>query len=216
MRQLTGDPAVDRVPRWSPDGQWIVCFSTRSGPSELWKIRPDGSGLQQLTDEGGSYFAWSPDGSRIANFGDPARSTGFWIFDPRRAWRQQKPEHHAKPLGDAANRFFVNSWSPDGTRLVGEVQGKASGVLMYTLATDTYDQLTDFGEWPVWLPDGRHVLFVAGGKGFHLLDTRTRAVKRVYTVTRDVVGPPRLSRDAKAMYFSRRVTEADIWMATLK
>jgi len=174
MRQLTGDPAVDRVPRWSPDG------------------------------------------SRIATFGDPATSTGFWSFDPRGAWKQQKPAHHAKPLGDAANRFFVNSWSPDGTRLVGEVQGKAAGVLVYTLATGAYDQLTDFGEWPVWLPDGRHLLFVAGGRGFHLLDTRTRAVKRVYTVTRDVIGPPRLSRDAKAMYFSRRVTEADVWLATLK
>jgi Tol biopolymer transport system component len=216
MRQLTGDPAVDRVPRWSPDGQWIVCFSTRSGPSELWKIRPDGSGLQQLTEQGGSYFAWSPDGSRIANFGDPSTSTGFWIFDPGRPWKQQKPELVAKPLGDAANRFFVNSWSPDGTRIVGEVQGKAAGVLMYTLATRTYDLLTDFGEWPVWLPDGRHVLFVAGGKAFYVLDTRTRAVKRIYTVARDVIGPPRLSRDATAMYYSRRVTESDIWLATLK
>ena len=61
---------------------------------------------------------------------------------------------------------------------------------MYTLATGAYEQLTDFGEWPVFLPDGRRVLFVAGSKSFYLLDTRTRAVKRVYSVTRDVIGPP--------------------------
>jgi hypothetical protein len=35
-------------------------------------------------------------------------------------------------------------------------------------------------------------------------------------VARDVIGPPRLSRDGRRMFFSRRVTEADIWLLTLQ
>jgi hypothetical protein len=48
------------------------------------------------------------------------------------------------------------------------------------------------------------------------LDTRTKAARKVFTVARDVLGPPRLTRDGRALYFSRRVTEADVWMATLR
>jgi Tol biopolymer transport system component len=216
LRQITGDAAIDRVPRWSPDGQWIACFSTRSGKSELWKIRQDGSGLQQLTEQGASYLAWSPDGTRIATYGDPLTGTGVWVFDPARPWKQQEPELLPPALGDPSARFLVNSWSPDGTRLVGEVLGKTAGILMYSLASRKYDLLADFGEWPVWLPDSRRVLFVAGGNGFYLLDTRTKQVRKIQAVARDVIGPPRLTRDAKAMYYSRRVTESDIWLVTLK
>ena len=32
LRQLTSDPAVDRVPRWSPDRTWVAFFSDRGGP----------------------------------------------------------------------------------------------------------------------------------------------------------------------------------------
>ncbi len=120
-------------------------------------------------------------------------------------------------LGDPEERFFVNSWSRDGTRILGEVQGPVGGLLMYTVATRAFERLADFGEWPVFLPDDRHVLFVAGGKAFYVLDTKTKEPpKRVYSVTRDVLGPPRLARDGSAMYYSRRVTEADLWLVTLR
>jgi Tol biopolymer transport system component len=216
MRQITGDAAVDRVPRWSPDGQWIVCFSTRTGRSELWKMRPDGSGLLQLTGQGGSYLAWAPDGSRIATYGDPLASQGVWVFDPGRPWAQQKPELVRPVPGDPSARYFVNSWSPDGSRLVGELQGKTPGILTYSLASQTSELFPNSGEWPVWLPDSRHVLYVAGGKAFYILDTHTKQVQKIYSVERDVLGPPRLTRDARAMYYSRRVTESDIWLVTLK
>jgi hypothetical protein len=34
--------------------------------------------------------------------------------------------------------------------------------------------------------------------------------------TRDVLGPPRLTRDGREAYFSRRVTESDVWLVTLQ
>ncbi len=217
LRQLTSDSAVDRLPRWSPDGKWIVCFSNRSGPPELWKIRPDGSDLQQLTEDGAGYIAWSPDGSRIATVGvieKPAVGGAVWIFDPNRPWKQQTPEV-LPPLEPSSARFRVNSWSPDGEHLVGHVDVR-QGIMMYSLRSRKYERLTDFGEWPVWLPDSRRVLFVAGGKAFFIVDAQSKQVRKIFSVTRDIIGPPGLTRDGKTAYFSRRVTEADIWLVTLK
>ena len=218
MRQLTSDSATDRMPRWSPDGKWIACFSNRSGPLELWKIRPDGSDLQQLTEGGAGYIAWSADGSRIATVGaveEALVKRRGWIFDPNRPWKQQTPEV-LPPLDPPSVHFLVNSWSPDGERLAGHVDSATQGIMTYSLHSHKYEPLTDFGQWPVWLPDSRHVLFVAGGKALFIVDTRSRQVRKIFSVTRDVIGPPQLTRDGKTAYFSRRVTESDIWLLTLK
>jgi Tol biopolymer transport system component len=218
LRQLTSDSAIDRMPRWSPDGKWIVCFSSRSGRLELWKIRPDGSDLQQLTEGGAGYIAWSPDGSRMATVGaieEPLVNRRGWIFDPNRPWKQQTPEV-LPPLDPPSVRFLVNSWSLDGERLAGHADSAKQGIMIYSLRSRKYERLTDFGQWPVWLPDSRRVLFVAGGKAFFIVDTLSKQVRKMFSVTRDVIGPPQLTRDGKTAYFSRRVTEADIWLLTLK
>jgi len=55
-------------------------------------------------------------------------------------------------------------------------------------------------------------MFVAGGRDFFVVDTRSRKVEKVFSVQRDVIGPPQLTRDGRYAYFSRRVTEGDIWM----
>ena len=218
MRQLTSDSAIDRMPHWSPDGNWVACFSNRSGPVELWRVRPDGSDLQQITEGGAAYSAWAPDGSRIATVtrpeGSPSESRVI-IFDPNRPWKQQSPES-LPPLDPPSSRFLVNDWSPDGKKLVGAAEAPIGGVLTYSLESHQYERLTDFGEWPVWLPDSRRVLFVANGRNFYLVDSRSKQLHTIFSVPRDVIGPPRLTRDGRKAYFSRRVTESDIWLVTLE
>jgi hypothetical protein len=56
---------------------------------------------------------------------------------------------------------------------------------------------------------------VSGGKHFFVLDTRSKKVDRVFSIQHDVIGPPRLTRDGGEAYFTRRVTEGDIWLLTL-
>ena len=60
-RSETGNPntTVSQV-LWSPNGSELLFLS---GTAHL--VRPDGTGLRSLL-EGGSWAAWSPDGSRIA------------------------------------------------------------------------------------------------------------------------------------------------------
>ncbi|HZL68126.1 MAG TPA: protein kinase [Candidatus Limnocylindrales bacterium] len=218
MRQLTSDSAIDRMPRWSPDGNWVGFFSDRNGRLELWKIRPDGSDLQQLTEGGASYFAWAPDSSRIATVSEsdePRLKSRVFIFDPNRPWKQQSPELLPQ-LDPPSSRFLVNDWSQDGKGLVGVAEPPIGGVVRYSLESHKYERLTDFGEWPVWLPDSRRVLFVAHGKDFYLVDSSSKQVRKVFSVARDIIGPPQLTRDGKTAYFSRRVTESDIWLVTLE
>jgi TolB protein len=58
-------------PSWSPDGQKLAFWSNCCNPqnSEIWTVRPDGSGVQQLTFPGAEHdFApvYSPQGDKIA------------------------------------------------------------------------------------------------------------------------------------------------------
>jgi Tol biopolymer transport system component len=100
--------------------------------------------------------------------------------------------------------------------LAGMISSFDQGVVIYDFAYRTYEHVTDFGQWPVWLPDGRRLLFVSGGHGFYVVDRESRVVRKVLSVDRDVIGPPQLSRDGRWVYYTRSVTEADIWMLTLR
>ena len=212
-RQVNGDSANDRMPRWSPDGNRIAFFSNRGPRLQLWSIRSDGSELRQLTnaDSGLSYPVWSPDGAHMAG-SMQARS---YVFDPNRPWTAQVPVVLPAPE-TSPTPWYVNDWSPDGRWICGAYGGHDQGILTYEVRTHRFERLTDHGEWPVWLPDSRHVLFVSGGKAFYVVDRATKQVRKVFTVSSDVIGPPRLTRDGRHAYYTRRVTEADIWLTTLR
>ena len=211
LRQLTDGPAVDRVPRWSPDGQWIATFSDRTKQLQVWMIRADGSDLRQVTTEPSSIVAWSPDGRRMAVARQSIR--GSVIINPH-----DNPEGESKiTLKTPPDLpFLANSWSPDGRLLAGQTNFNTPGVLIYSIAAQRVERLTDFGEWPVWLPDSRRLLFVARGREFQIIDTHTKAIRQIWSSIRDTLGPPRLTRDGQTMFYQRRSTEADIWVATLR
>lgn len=62
-RELTGGAGSDQSPRWARDGRTLAFLSTRSGSSQVWRIRTDGGEPIRMTSvEGGvSQFFWTPD-----------------------------------------------------------------------------------------------------------------------------------------------------------
>jgi hypothetical protein len=47
-------------------------------------------------------------------------------------------------------------------------------------------------------------------------DVETGEVHEVYSVARDVLGPPTVSVQGSEVTYSRRVTEGDLWVATIR
>ena len=66
-----------RLVGWSRDGQWIYAASDRSGAWQLWKMRPDGTGLTQVTQDGGFAAYESVTGDTL--FYSKRSARGFWM-----------------------------------------------------------------------------------------------------------------------------------------
>src|SRR5437660_12133039 len=63
---LTGSQ-IDYNPVWAPDGSSIVFTSDREGSADLFRVKPDGSGIERLTDSPAydDQAAFSPDSKQL-------------------------------------------------------------------------------------------------------------------------------------------------------
>jgi TolB protein len=73
--RLTHD-TVNDGPDFSPDGQFIYFDSSRSGSTQIWRMRPDGSHPEQITDDDGRNSSphISPDGKNLAFLSQPGNA----------------------------------------------------------------------------------------------------------------------------------------------
>ena len=61
-----GTPAVEAVPKLSPDGRFVAYVSNESGRREVYvQPFPEGSGRWQVSVNGGTQPRWNPDGSEL-------------------------------------------------------------------------------------------------------------------------------------------------------
>jgi len=122
--RLTSAPGLDDGPEYTPDGAYIYFNSARSGRMQIWRMRPDGSEQQQITNDGfNNWFPHiSPDGKWIA-----------YIAFPLDVAADDHPFYkhvllRLMPVGGGPARVIayvyggqgtinVPSWSPDGKRL---------------------------------------------------------------------------------------------------
>jgi Tol biopolymer transport system component len=212
IRQLTNDSEKDRAPTWSRDGKLLYFYSQRGDRYEAWSIRPDGSGLRQVSRTSGPsmwYPRMTPDGRALLEF----NNDGSYLL-PLNADGTTTRVEALPPMPDPKKHFVSPSASPDGKWLAGttgQVEGGSPGLWIYSFDSKRYEQLADRGFYPQWMPDGKRLLFLDGAT-MAVIDVASKQI-------RPIAFPHRVrwfdvARDFRTLFLDERISESDIWLVT--
>jgi len=203
-------------PRVSPDGTRILIISNRSGTSQLYSMRSDGTDVRQLTsDSTGAHSAnWSPDG-RLVVF-----TTGTQIV-------VAGADGSGRRVISDAKGNQTPSWSPDGTGIVFS-SGDFPNLTIHTMRADGTDRRSiavspGFDYDPVWSPDGKTIAFAGAvrGQGSRLYVMNADGSGRRRLTTLDLSEErPAWSPDGKSIAFQASsrtdgVAEANIYVTSV-
>ena len=198
LSRLTTDPAEDRSPLWTPDGQRIIFTSRRAGYMELFWRPADGTGTdERLLSRAKNLIdlhadGWSPDGSHVL----------FTEVSPASPINQcaigQIPIERSSDVRVLVKSDFCNQFSAlSPNRLWMAYQSNVSG--REEIYVERYPELgsrqkisTDGGVLPLWSRNGRELFF--GG-----LDGRQMFVVPVQSGTTLVAGRPQVLFEAAMM-----------------
>lgn len=165
-RQLAAGPVERYTYAWSPDGGRIVFARQVSGNTDVYVVRPDGTGLVRLTNHPDSDGtpSWSPDGEQIAYRSTaPDGRVSVWVVRADGS----NPRH----ILDLPQEVFTYgpAWSPRGDVIVmtSTLTGRTpvqvlsvapDGTGLHPLVSHGYLSIQ-----PVWAPDGQQLAFSYAG-----------------------------------------------------
>jgi TolB protein len=159
VRRLTNNYLPDFGPSWSPGGRFIAFTSIRTGLSQIYRMRADGSGQRRLTNAFGNCDspAWAPRGNLIA-FHCAMAAEKIAVMRPDGT--------HVRVLLRRADTIETGpAWSPNGRQLAFArgTRGPAwRGLGVWAIRPDGrgLHRITPNGGQPAWSPDGRWLAFV--------------------------------------------------------
>jgi len=166
---LAGFEGSNSAPAWSPDGRQLAIVLTRDGSSQIYLIRPDGSGLRRISFSGAidTEPAFSPDGQYILFTSDRGGSPQIYRMPA-------DGKGNAERMTFDEGTAFSPRYSPDGksfafTHLV----SGAFYISVQDFATQQMQMLTA-GGWekrPSFAPNGKMLLFANDVQGRGILST---------------------------------------------
>ena len=167
-KQLTGPIVEASHPEYSPDGSIVALQSYQGGTFHIWLMKPDGTGLKQLTFGHGDDREprFSPDGKTVAFSSDRAFKGSYDV------WTVDVASGSLKQITSGEDDEYEPTWSPDGKELayvdgvfvngapgVGGVQGRT--IVAVDLASGKTRTVASMGktpgrfESPSWSKDGK-------------------------------------------------------------
>lgn len=168
---------------FSADGRWIVFTSERNGAANIYRIHPDASGLERLTDDDGfdDQASLSPDGDQLAFVSTRGAGTNnIWILDVKtRKARNLTGTPALQAATDKMDGFFRPSWSPDGKWIA-----------------FSSDRGTDFKRHKFPLPGFEHIQQAS----IYVIQPNGEGLRKL-TPEGEMAGSPKWSGDGKQLVF---------------
>jgi len=194
---------------WSPDGQWIIFTDRPNGNSDVFRIKTDGTSLENLTNDPSQDLApaISEDGTKIVFLsyrGDPNHVPRLFVMNadgtdqhpltPRKGWE-------ADP-----------TWAPDGNEIVFSCDREDSPGNMMDICAINIDGTGErhlifhrnYDAQPAVSPDGTRIAFASSADGNPEIYIMNRDGSGLRRLTRDPGEDnwPHWSPDGKSLYFS--------------
>ena len=191
---------------WSPDGEWLACYTAAAGSSrnEIWVVRPDGRDLHLVAGAepgtavlgAGAHHGWTADGRLMVTETVEVESTGL-LIDPVTGDRQSIGHAQLLTVVDvnvAAGRALLR-FGPRGYR--------------YLVVVD----LDDGREYPVVTGEGPGSVdcgcLSADGRTAYVRSDVDRELAALIAVDVDPAGPPRVLAERADAELEEIVPAAD-------
>lgn len=216
-RKLTAVDGRADAPRCSPDGQWVYFQAPGAGGGHLFRCRPDGAGVQDLTGPpwppGDHYgLGLSRDGTRIAYTEHDGQIGRVGVMDADGT--------NARLIAPDIGYHYMAALSPDNRSVV--FAHTARGYVLALKHLDTGELVTltpDLPEsfCPQFTPDGQTIVFFRRDGDYYRVDAdgshRQRLTEGCQHAefrlsARDEHGssdPPALSPDGKRIAYLAKV-----------
>ncbi len=170
LRPLTSHEAGDDSPRWTRDGSAVLFLSSRSGSSQVWRIRVDGGEAQQITrlPLDVNAFLPSPDGRTLVVSVDVF--PGASLEETKKRLDETEAREKSGPSGQIYDRLFIRHWDTwcDGRRshlFAMPIEGGEPVDLMKRMDADCPSKPFGGTEEFTFAKDGRLVVFTAKDAG---------------------------------------------------
>jgi len=166
LHRLTNHPAADFNGRWTPCSQWIFFLSTRSGSSQIWRIKVDGGEAEQWT-----HFPLDVNVLVVAKAKLAFTMDVFPGMTPEQTAAKLEAIEKDKATGRLYDKLFVRHWDTwsDGRRshlfFMPMHGGGEAKDLMPAMDADTPNKPFGGPEEIAFTPDGKGLVFAAKDVG---------------------------------------------------